>query len=261
MSSIKSEDVAALLRVKHADDIFVPECKTGPSQGHYHSRLDAWAMKRSWAHPLVIGYEIKVTRSDFLRDEKWRSYLPFCNQFSFVCPAGLIRVDEVGEDAGLIWVSLTGTRLYTKKKAPFRDVEIPDSIYKYILMSRTRITDPNQDQKHGRKSRAEQWAQWLKEKHQWHEIGYLVGQKVQEAMRHTRISVRKANEEKSKYQYIEERILELGFDPEEPVNQWEVDKELERRFGVMVKNAQRSLRNAKDSISRLLAELEGEESK
>lgn len=64
---ITAKAILELLRAKHAEDVFVPECKTGPSQGHDHSRFDAWVMKKSWANAATIGYEIKVSRSDFLR--------------------------------------------------------------------------------------------------------------------------------------------------------------------------------------------------
>jgi len=70
-----------LLAAKHSEDVFVPECKLGPSYGDGNGRIDAWAMAKSWAHPLVNAYETKVSRSDFLNDNKWQMYLPFCNQF------------------------------------------------------------------------------------------------------------------------------------------------------------------------------------
>ena len=53
--------------------------------------------------------------------DKWRGYLPYCNQFYFVTPPGLVDPGEVGSDAGLIVCSKNATRLYTKRKAPTRD--------------------------------------------------------------------------------------------------------------------------------------------
>jgi hypothetical protein len=54
---ITAPQILELLRVKHEGDVFVPECKTGPSQGHDHSRFDAWVMRKSWANAETIGYE------------------------------------------------------------------------------------------------------------------------------------------------------------------------------------------------------------
>ncbi|MEO8467548.1 MAG: MmcB family DNA repair protein, partial [Gammaproteobacteria bacterium] len=130
----------ALLRARHADDVFVDECKSGPTQLTEHERIDAWVMAKSWAHPMVTGYEIKVSRGDFLRDQKWQRYLPMCNALYFVCPAKLIAPNELPDDVGLMWASMTGSRLYTKKRAKPRDVTIPEDVWRYILMSRVRIT-------------------------------------------------------------------------------------------------------------------------
>src|SRR5258706_16426649 len=59
IQSLAAEQLLALLAEKHAADVFVPECKDGPSQGTQHFRMDAWAMLKSWSNPLTIGYEIK----------------------------------------------------------------------------------------------------------------------------------------------------------------------------------------------------------
>ena len=93
MFNITANKIQSLLAVKHSKDIFVPECKDGPTHTADHLRMDAWVMKRSWVRPLSIGYEIKISRQDFLNDQKWHSYLNYCNEFYFVCPAGLIDYD------------------------------------------------------------------------------------------------------------------------------------------------------------------------
>ncbi len=136
---ISSKTILEALSYKHSEDIFIPECKNGSSFGG-HLRMDAWVLKRSWAHPLAIGYEIKVSRGDYEADEKWRGYMEYCNEFYFVCPSNLIQPDELPDDTGLFWLSKTGTRLYKKKKAKYRNLTIPEDLYRYILMWRTKIT-------------------------------------------------------------------------------------------------------------------------
>src|SRR5207302_2787683 len=131
--------IVDLLAQRHAEDVFVPECKDGPSQSASHLRMDAWAMRKSWANPLVTAYEVKVSRSDFVGDDKWHGYLPNCNEFYFACPANLIRPDELPLHVGLMYASATGSRLFTKKKAVRRDAEIPESVYRYILMCRVKV--------------------------------------------------------------------------------------------------------------------------
>ncbi len=173
---ITASQILGLLTVKHSDDVFIPECKTGPSMCVEHLRMDAWAMKRSWAHPLTISYEIKVRRSDFLQDYKWREYLPYCNQLFFVCPPGVIEKNELPPEAGLIVSSTNGTRLYTKKKAPQRDVSIPEELWRYILMHRTAIKKED-----SRPSSHDFWQQWLQNK----KLDYELGRRISRCLRET----------------------------------------------------------------------------
>jgi len=158
-AKIRAADVLKLLEQRHADDVFVAECKNGPSENTSHLRLDAWVMKRSWVKPCVRGYEIKVSRSDFLGDDKWRGYLPLCNEFYFVAPTGVIKPDELPREAGLLLVTSTATRLWTKKKAPYRDIEIDMNIFRYVLISRAVITsDPIYIEE---QSGVDYWRRWL----------------------------------------------------------------------------------------------------
>ena len=55
----------------------------------------------------IRGYEFKVNRSDFLKDNregKWKKYLKYCHTFTGVCPPGIIRREEIESPAGLLWV-------------------------------------------------------------------------------------------------------------------------------------------------------------
>lgn len=141
-STITAPDLVRLLARRHTQDVFVHECKNGPSQGVAGmQRLDGWAMKKSWLNPLAIGYEVKVSRSDFTGDRKWPGYLEYCNEFYFVTPLGLIEASEVPEPAGLIVCSRNCKRLFIKKKAPYRDLEVPASLLKYILFARVAVCD------------------------------------------------------------------------------------------------------------------------
>jgi hypothetical protein len=47
-------------------------------------------------------YEIKSSRGDFLADDKWERYLPYCTHFAFVAPAGAIFRFELDRAVGLI---------------------------------------------------------------------------------------------------------------------------------------------------------------
>lgn len=177
MKTPKASDILELLHQKHSVEKFlcVDECKTGSTWfGPTCLRLDLWVMARSYAHPRFIGYEIKVRRQDFLRDVKWQEYLPYCTELYFVAPAGIIDPAEVPEQAGLLVASKNLKRLFTKKKAPFRDIEIPAPLLIYILMSRARIVgDMFQT-----RPKTELWKEWLKELKSNKRLGHTLGREI-----------------------------------------------------------------------------------
>ena len=139
--AVTAEHIVGLLAARHGEDVFVAECKNGPSWGEHLLRLDAWALVRTWSPPTTIGYEIKVSRADFEQDQKWPGYLPLCHQFYFCCPAGLIRAVDLTPGVGLIWVGANRERLHVKVK-PTRRAPDPGklvALMTYVLMSRTVI--------------------------------------------------------------------------------------------------------------------------
>jgi len=120
------------------DDVFLTEVKNGQS---YVPRgelliLDALAIKKSWANPCFTGYEVKVDRGDFMRDQKWPGYMQYCHEFYFACPKDLISPDELPKEVGLIYYNPEKDCITTKRKALYRPVEIPSKMLMYILMSK-----------------------------------------------------------------------------------------------------------------------------
>ncbi len=166
-------NILQLLADKHHKDLFVPECKDGPTQGARHLRIDAWVMKRSWSNPLSIGYEIKVSRSDFVRDDKMIAYIPLCHQFYIVAPTGVVEKSELPEGAGLICPTTNGTRLLTKVKAVYRDIEWPVDLLRYILMARVGNVN-RQVQYYEGTDKAAFWRQWLETREINRDFGYRV---------------------------------------------------------------------------------------
>lgn len=173
LSPIKT--ILLALAGRHAHDIFVPACKDGPS-GRGVVQMDAWAMKKSWAHSTVSGYEIKMSRSDFMGDKKWHGYLPLCNQLWFVCPYGLLQPEEMPGEVGLLWASRKGTRVYQKRKAAYREVQIPEGLFRYILMWRAVIGDEHME----KGSNKAFWQSWLRNKEYNKRLGGMVSKRIRE---------------------------------------------------------------------------------
>jgi hypothetical protein len=58
-----------------------------------------------YARPDIRAYEVKVSRADFRADEraaKWAGYLRYANRVFFAAAGGLLKVQDIPEDAGLI---------------------------------------------------------------------------------------------------------------------------------------------------------------
>lgn len=61
-----------------------------------------------------IAYEVKISRSDFVREirdpSKRAGFRKFANEFYFATPPGLLSPGEIPSDTGLIEISETGRR-------------------------------------------------------------------------------------------------------------------------------------------------------
>lgn len=206
---ISAREILDLLLKRHDGDVCVPECKNGPSQSSSHSRLDLWVMKRSWAHACAIGYEVKVARSDFNRDEKWRAYLAMCNLLSFVCPWGMIQPEELDDGVGLVWVTKTGGRLHTKRKAAFREADGLESVMRYALMSRALI-DRSDRVSECAPTGVDRWRSWLVEREQGKEIGFEVSYRIASEMASLRRENKRLSEMMEGYDDVRRLLQEAG---------------------------------------------------
>lgn len=247
---MNARDIVKLLADRHQDDVFVPECKNGPTHGSTHTRLDAWAIKKSWQNPLAIGYEIKVSRGDFLRDEKWRSYLGLCNQFYFVAPHGVIKPEEVPKPAGLIMVSATGSRLFTKLKAQYREVQIPDSLFRYVLFSRVKVVDEYNSVVFTRSLKLAYWKKWMEDKKIDQEFGWQVsrsiGHRVEEEINKANREAERAMSLVSTYEEFKKVLISNGIDPD--TSRWGFDSKVKELLSGIPKTMEDDLARLRNNI-------------
>ncbi|QDV78050.1 MmcB family DNA repair protein [Botrimarina mediterranea] len=252
-----AKEVLALLAAKHSGDVFVPECKTGPTQGEACPRMDAWAMRRSWAHPHTYGYEIKVSRSDFLGDDKWHQYLPFCNYFAFVTAPGVCDVNEVPEGCGLLVVASTGSRLLTKRKAPRRDVVIPENLWRYVMMARSTIVDGDMLRYGVDEDKAAYWRAWLERKAEKQDIGYRVSKRLnqlyQEKVTEVECENHALKRTNEKLQSVVELLSELDIDVHNYRLDAKVREAINNRGCVIDAGLQRKAERVAESAKELLA--------
>ncbi|WP_165859332.1 MmcB family DNA repair protein [Desulfofundulus salinus] len=173
---IRADRILRQIARRHKDELFLTEVKNGPTLfGEGLLIMDAVAVKKSWKKPCITGYEIKTSRQDFLRDNKWPYYLKYCHRLYFACPAGLIAPEEVPEDVGLIYYNPEKDCIHTKRAAAFRDIEIPWKMLYYMLICRSKS-----DRHPFFSSQREYLEAWVQDKAERKELGWRVRNKMTE---------------------------------------------------------------------------------
>lgn len=137
---MKSDEVLKALSYRHEDPrewIFIEEAPVGTGS-LATNRIDAYAIS-CWpsAQNKRIAYEVKVSRADFMNEKKnpakRRPAMLLSNQFYFATPKGLLKVEEIPVDCGLI----EATDAWTSRivlEAPYRDSIRPTWNYVAALL-------------------------------------------------------------------------------------------------------------------------------
>lgn len=242
-----------LLREKHSKDTFVDECLMGSAGNR---RLDAWVMLPTWSPPTCIGYEIKTDRSDFLRDDKWPAYLPVCHQFYFVAPAGLIQPAEVPEGCGLMLASANGARLYTKVKAPRREVDNAKlvNLMRHVLMVRTQIVEPHFSGRRGQKPQSRQdridgWRKVYETNREAKKLGYGMRHLLSQRTREIDAENERLRAKLKRWGGFAARLRAHGIDPDG--NEWQARSSLDKVVGAFPPGLVANLRDAERQLGRL----------
>jgi Spy/CpxP family protein refolding chaperone len=204
-----SANLVRMLSNRHADAVFIDECKMG-SSWNGTERLDAWVLLKTWSPMTAVGYEIKVSRSDFLRDTKWQRYLSVCHEFYFVAPKGVLTAAELPEQVGLL--EPAGQRLVCRRKATRREPNALDlvSLMAYALMSRSRTVANWHDANSGGK--VEFWRGWLADKIETQRVGHAASKRLREIVDDERRKRREAEQERDRLQGVKDTLAALGFD-------------------------------------------------
>jgi len=109
---------------------FIVELRTGTGYGHWSQKyIDLFAIN---CYPSKgnhkIAFEIKTSRSDFLNEMKKplkrHPALMISNQFYFAAPKGMLKPDEIPQEAGLVEVGTEG-EVVIKVAAPLREAYPP----------------------------------------------------------------------------------------------------------------------------------------
>lgn len=247
--NITSKEIKVSLAKYHEKDFFITECKNGstyfpPPQGLL--KFDGLAITKSYTQPCIKCYEIKVSRSDFLQDNKWHLYLQYCNEFYFVVPKGLIKKEELPDNVGLIYYNPDTGKIRTRKKALWREIDEPVGIYKYIIFSRL-----EHDRMPFYESRAEYARDYLQDKSEKRELGKEFGSKLAKDLieAQTRLSSLQDTEEKVNFL---KQLMEV-MEKHDVVRSWYDNKTIIQKLDEALKSSYpKDLDNVKFNIENAL---------
>lgn len=108
---VDTNDILVYLRNRYKWDgwkkeyVAFEELRMGPAGDG--QRIDFWVMN-CWGNHGKKAFEIKISRGDFLKEikkpTKRRCALSVSNQYYFIVPKGLLKVEEIPPECGLIEV-------------------------------------------------------------------------------------------------------------------------------------------------------------
>lgn len=173
---ITAFEIKKALAEKHSRDFFLTECKSGSTwmtpRGDMKI-LDGLAIRPSWTSPCFTGYEVKVSRGDFIRDAKFYTYEELVNCLYIVCPKGMIDRTELPESVGLMYYDPEKGTITTRKKAIYRKIEYSPDLLLYIIYTRL-----SPDRIPFFSDKAEYFREYLDGKRDNRRLGAAVGSKL-----------------------------------------------------------------------------------
>jgi hypothetical protein len=131
-----AKDIISALEAYHTPDnwAFFEELRIGTGYGKdSEQRFDGWAINY---HPskrnVVRCYEVKISRSDYFSEiknpKKRRAGLRLSNEFYFITPRHMLRIEEVPPECGLMEVD-SDLSIKTIIAAPYRDTIPPTWLF------------------------------------------------------------------------------------------------------------------------------------
>lgn len=257
---VRADLIYKALAKKHKRDVFIGEVKTGRTwdapRGHL-GIIDALAIKRSWTNPCITGYEVKVSRGDFMRDEKWPKYVAMCHRFYFVCPKGIVEPEDLPAGIGLLWYNPEKGTLYTRVAANYRVMEeLPTDMLYYIILSKT-----DSDRHPFFSDTREYLEAWLEDKEERYAFGIRVSDKLAKAKKELERAKTELGRQKEDVAWLNE-MLSFLRERDITFRRWDWERvlgdALDRGVSTAVKSAiDKVISGAKD-LERFLAKEKGE---
>ena len=256
-----ASDIRALLDCRHSKDIVCHEAPCGSGYASGYGQIDTWVLRPSWTRPAVIGYEIKVSRRDFLADQKWMGYLPYCNELYFAVAPGVCTVEEMPEGVGLLEATKNGGRILTRRKAAHRlDGLDLETVFRSILMNRAVIKTGGRfsSEPETREVRMERWRRAAEDRRK---LGIEVSQAIHKEWKRLEDEAGEANRRADGAEAFRKVMRKHGFDPDR--DPWYFERDLQMAVGDGLRreidSTIRTLESLRDRLPKRPAAAPGEE--
>jgi hypothetical protein len=261
MSKLTEAELCTLAAAQLSSErwIALTEVKGGSTWFGSLARFDMVAIRKSWTEPCIRIYEAKVSRQSFLNDHKWHRYLPYCNEFYWLCPTGLIKRSEIADRCGLATFNPKSGSLSTSKKAIYHpmDEESRSNMLMYLFMWRIGAEDTRE----GRVKRIRQ------EMEENREVGASYREFVSEKLNEANERIRKEQDELRHREWPVQRFEALcekvGIEPGAAIDAIRLNDRLEklaagtpRGVEFTLKNLLHSAKQATETITGILELLE-----
>lgn len=244
---VREDMILRQLAKRHAEDVFFTHVKNGPTVFGGLLVMDAVAIKKSWAKPCITIYEVKTSRNDFVRDEKWPQYKDYCHRMYFACPTGMISPAELPNDVGLVYYNPEMDSITTRKKPAIRPIEIPWEMLYYLLLYRV-----DSDHSHPFFStQREMLEAWVQDKADRRNLGYFVSRKLAKTLKENEELRTKVGIMEKEVELLEEMREIMGRAGYRTYN-WAIKEELERALNSeLPRGIEVAARNIKNEVERL----------
>lgn len=279
---VTSNEVKDALRKRYHYDScgFYTEIDAGPDALGRSFRLDGVNLRVSGNSMLadvkgmfVQGFEIKVSRSDFLRDSKWNLYWDYVNTLTLVCPKGMVKPNEVPEKFGLMYYNPDSKTLRYKRQPSINENADTSSVKDSILVRLFYgMLNDGKFKDYGQK-RYESAKEYIDEKNNKKDVGKMFGTKM--AKRIDELEHKEVYHKYGRNTYHDafEGIVRIAYEHGIDIHEWEInddsgpediDRFLEsvsKSFdGVMgIDNYKRTLNDLEKFISKELESIERKE--
>jgi hypothetical protein len=244
-----ARNLVVLLESRHCGDVFVPECKMGAAGSR---TLDGWALLPTWSPLTTIGYEVKVSRSDWTRDQKFEEYRACCHLFFIVAPKGIVDRAELPAGVGLLEPigEGTGQRLVLRVK-PVRQEPDSDQLVRlmaHVLMWRKGI-NVDASLSDERRRRAERWRGLLAEQKEFRRLGREVKGRIRQEIAAAWQKQDAAEQKAIRLEAADQVLCELGITSIYDV--WSARRELTKAINGEQDRLLESIRTAVAALKRI----------